>query len=617
MMFRTLIRTLCLIFALAPPVALAQSAPANLPAQTVYGRLGIPGDTGPGQAIPFATLGKQLSQTSATLPYVILATGQSNFTHAPAFNWTPASNVSLWNFTGVDGNVGTAFATISNSTINGSWKTASDIAAVNPARRVCLINISFPGIPITNWLPATSAPDVYQNIQNNITTALAACGATKIDLFDWWQIETSTADTGYQNEFTTLMTRFWTNAWFQQETPILIHGMASTAQSGDGNADAANYRLVLTANADPERRKFLYTNDLSDSIYWADALHLSGQGYFSAGAMAARTILNGSSRNTLALPGPSGNLLPNAALLNPATTVNGTACTLGLTCAPPVIVGTTLIGSGSAGGILYNNAGALGNLATGNSAVLITTAGGVPTLSTTLPTGLALQTPVSIALTNATGLPVSTGLVGTGTGVPAALGNATNGANGLVTFNGNIGTATGHASLDLAAANNLSDVASAATARSNLGIANYFSVANAVLNAAPANPTGTTSTAAPKMMGLGATCHITPVNSTRVEFVISGFVSNNTAADGVGYQLSYGTSTAPSNAAAAAGTTFGSAPVQAFTLSGGTSFAIPFHASGIATGLTTGTAYWFDMQLEAITGGTASVQSLTCTAHEV
>jgi hypothetical protein len=41
----------------AVTAAVAQSAPANLPFHTLYGRLGAePGDTGPGQAIPFITL---------------------------------------------------------------------------------------------------------------------------------------------------------------------------------------------------------------------------------------------------------------------------------------------------------------------------------------------------------------------------------------------------------------------------------------------------------------------------------------------------------------------------------------------------------------------------------
>jgi hypothetical protein len=46
---------------LVPTLALAQAAPANLPYHTVFGRLGaVPGDTGPGQAIPFTTLRNQI-----------------------------------------------------------------------------------------------------------------------------------------------------------------------------------------------------------------------------------------------------------------------------------------------------------------------------------------------------------------------------------------------------------------------------------------------------------------------------------------------------------------------------------------------------------------------------
>jgi hypothetical protein len=61
---------LSLLFAVSLTAsALAQSAPANLSGQSVYGRLGVPGDTGPGQAIPFKTLAAQLSgvQTANTV----------------------------------------------------------------------------------------------------------------------------------------------------------------------------------------------------------------------------------------------------------------------------------------------------------------------------------------------------------------------------------------------------------------------------------------------------------------------------------------------------------------------------------------------------------------------
>jgi hypothetical protein len=52
-----IVRALALILALQPVLAEAQSPPASMPFQSLWGRLGRgPGDTGPGQAIPFATL---------------------------------------------------------------------------------------------------------------------------------------------------------------------------------------------------------------------------------------------------------------------------------------------------------------------------------------------------------------------------------------------------------------------------------------------------------------------------------------------------------------------------------------------------------------------------------
>lgn len=64
--------------------------------------------------------------------------------------------------------------------------------------------------------------------------------------------------------------------------------------------------------------------------------------------------------------------------------------------------------------ILYSSANnVITGISTVNSGVLVTSAGGVPSISTTLPNGLAMGTPTSLTLTNATGLPLSTGVTGT------------------------------------------------------------------------------------------------------------------------------------------------------------------------------------------------------------
>lgn len=60
-------------------------------------------------------------------------------------------------------------------------------------------------------------------------------------------------------------------------------------------------------------------------------------------------------------------------------------------------------------------------LSSANSGVWVTSGAGLPSISSTLPNGLALGTPASGTMTNVTGLPVSTGISGLGTGVAAWL----------------------------------------------------------------------------------------------------------------------------------------------------------------------------------------------------
>ncbi len=126
-----------------------------------------------------------------------------------------------------------------------------------------------------------------------------------------------------------------------------------------------------------------------------------------------------------------------------------------------------------------------------------------------------------------------------------------------------------------------------------------------------ANPGGTTSTTM-VMMGLAGA--ITPVSSTRIYFQISGDVTQSTTADGAKWQLSYGTGAAPANAAALTGTQVGANPTMTF-LTG--VLTVPFCIQAVVTGLTPLTAYWLDLALAAVTGGTASVSNVSVSAFEV
>lgn len=133
------------------------------------------------------------------------------------------------------------------------------------------------------------------------------------------------------------------------------------------------------------------------------------------------------------------------------------------------------------------------------------------------------------------------------------------------------------------------------------------------VTATPNAPSGTTSTAAQVMMGLGVA--FTPTATGRALVVISGNVVNTTGGDGAEIQIRYGTGTAPTNGAAATGTTVGGA-VAFFPASGAANFKVPFTLSGYVTGLTIGTAIWVDSGLRALTGGTAGIANLSVTVLE-
>ena len=129
----------------------------------------------------------------------------------------------------------------------------------------------------------------------------------------------------------------------------------------------------------------------------------------------------------------------------------------------------------------------------------------------------------------------------------------------------------------------------------------------ATLQASPATRTGTAS-ATGVMMGLGATCHLTPNYSSRVRVTVTGYLSG-TVSSGAQAKLLFGTG---ANGVAATGTQIGQS--TSFTsLSGQT---IPVTLTGIITGLTPGTAYWFDVALLQSASSTVTLNASSVTIEE-
>lgn len=128
----------------------------------------------------------------------------------------------------------------------------------------------------------------------------------------------------------------------------------------------------------------------------------------------------------------------------------------------------------------------------------------------------------------------------------------------------------------------------------------------------PSNPTGTSDTGG-KMMGLAGA--ITPAVRSKVLITISGTIFNATAiADGGKVQIRYGTGAAPANGDALTGTAAGGL-VQYIAAT--TAEKAPFSLNAVISGLTPTTAYWIDVGLAAITGGTATINDVSVSAVEI
>ncbi len=115
-------------------------------------------------------------------------------------------------------------------------------------------------------------------------------------------------------------------------------------------------------------------------------------------------------------------------------------------------------------------------------------------------------------------------------------------------------------------------------------------------------PTGSSSFA---QMGLGSSWILTPNSTGRVRITVIGTMGNLTASGGAQVIGSYGTGTAPANGASISGIArFTTTAITAFSYTTSANIEAPYCYIAEVSGLTLGTQYWFDLQVQNQNFGT-------------
>ncbi len=108
-------------------------------------------------------------------------------------------------------------------------------------------------------------------------------------------------------------------------------------------------------------------------------------------------------------------------------------------------------------------------------------------------------------------------------------------------------------------------------------------------------------------------CSMTPGSTGRVLIMWTGDITSNATAQTDTLQMVYGTGAAPANNTAVTGTAFGG-ELAWVSLTG--QLTVPFSLVGLATGLTVGTPYYFDIAAKG-SAGTVALTNMNFCAVEV
>ena len=256
---------------------------------------------------------------------VILATGQSNMEISNPYSWSPPANLHVWNNPHNSTGVGNAFVPAEANVSRVATMFAALIARTNPGRDVYLINDPYGGMPIEQWLPNSTDPDMYTASVKNVQAALATLpGKSTVDFFLWWQGESS-AWNRYADKLGTVMARYESQAWFASHLGEIFFGLNSANNPiypGPSGYDSVTTEIQNFVAKQPGQRKFVPTGDLAFNGIPPAGVHLGAQGQVDA-ANRAFGILTSTPTATLTANGSSDITVDVGDVLNYAWSSTG------------------------------------------------------------------------------------------------------------------------------------------------------------------------------------------------------------------------------------------------------------------------------------------------------
>lgn len=206
---------------------------------------------------------------------------------------------------------------------------------------------------------------------------------------------------------------------------------------GGGNPGGSTYSVQINSGGSAfggltlgSAQFVVGTGGLPNAVAMSGDCTMTGSGAVTCGRVNGVTYGFTPSTNTVPVVTSANTTtyeaIPNAALANSSTTVNGQTCTLGAACTITAVPGGIPASAPVLASTVSNLIVQATTTGTGSTVVLSAS----PTL-----TAPALGTPVSATLTNAVGLPLSTGVLGTlsAANFPALTGDTTTSAGALTT----------------------------------------------------------------------------------------------------------------------------------------------------------------------------------------